>query len=324
MNITKDIALLLEDFKFQSRGLKNRDKNEILQLKNRDKNEILQLKLNQIISKKEVHNVSNIDEDYREVITTLGNIEIVNGDLGLEFCSKLKDLGNLKHVKGKLYLHGPNLLTSLPENLIVGDILFLTKTNIFHIPESCKIKHIYRADDPFAFHYYSIEEYNATCIEEGLYKPELTESLQLIENSHLKEDFSFQSRGMKNRKETKERNKELKKQKFLKEFGSKEQMIDDLKQLILKHTGQNVWKISEETYESNLLFYLQIYILRSEYFPEIIITIEIYQDLSYIISISKIDKEGYSFSEKDHTHSYFFSRKSFLHDFEVAILNDLL
>jgi len=147
--IIKDGSNLNEDFSFQSRNIKGRKE---------EKNKTLQLQLDKIISQKVIDGDLYLT-NYQEILTTLGNIEIVRGDLDLEFCTKLKDLGNLKQVRGNLRLSGTTF-TSLPDDLYVRDMLFLIDSNIYEIPKNFKIDGFIKR---FGRVFNVIKEYNDYC-----------------------------------------------------------------------------------------------------------------------------------------------------------------
>jgi hypothetical protein len=62
---------------------------------------------------------------YKDILTSLGNLETVEGWLDLEGCSNLKTLGDLKEVGGGLYLIGCIKLNTLGNLKAVDGSLFL-------------------------------------------------------------------------------------------------------------------------------------------------------------------------------------------------------
>ena len=71
----------------------------------------------------------DLDLSYTK-ITSLGNLQSVNGKLDLENCKNLNSLGNLQSVNGKLDLASCENLTSLGNLKSVGRSLDLKSTNI--------------------------------------------------------------------------------------------------------------------------------------------------------------------------------------------------
>ena len=67
---------------------------------------------------------------YETDITSLGNLQSVNGYLDLRYCYKLTTLGNLKSVNGGLNLYRCTNLTSLGDLKSVGGDLILSYSKI--------------------------------------------------------------------------------------------------------------------------------------------------------------------------------------------------
>jgi len=115
-------------FHFQHRKLNNR---------NTERDNILKKQLETITSDKVFQSDLHL-YSFKNIVTSLGNIEEVTGYLSATNCYKLKEISNLKMVKGYMSVDGTQI-KSLPENFFTNSYMILGK-NYLEIPESCTIK----------------------------------------------------------------------------------------------------------------------------------------------------------------------------------------
>jgi len=190
---------LKEDFNFQSRNIKGRVNY---------KKEIENQKIQHLLSKKSLNeDESNFINEmlYTSKINTLGNIEDFLWNLNLDYRKEgnLIDLSNLKFIDGDLDLQFSDYnSSSIPENLVITNKLYLYKSNVYHIPESCLVARGIIGSHVYHGVFNSAKEYNNFCISKGLYAPK--------ENIKESEGFKFQSRNIKGRQEEKRKEEETK------------------------------------------------------------------------------------------------------------------
>ena len=86
---------------------------------------------------KPTHLTDNRQEKYKQKIFRLLQQEVVEGSLNLRGSGFITDLGNVKLVKGNLWLRNTKI-TNLPEGLKVEGDLWLQNTPISQNPELLK------------------------------------------------------------------------------------------------------------------------------------------------------------------------------------------